>query len=800
MEIKITPTHSMFVFIKYRIIRLLNSIMAITLFGKKKLGRQPTRPKKIFGGILALFFAAYMLFVFTVQTNDKLMTLFSVTGHVEVVKGVETYPAWSCLKTFYVVDQELDWCKEVPPAQNSLVPKMTKDLLVVILSMIVLTVFFNATMGKELAAPEWDLEWLYTLPMPFSTLIFTRIIERTIVNPAAIYFLLIFLTVLGFHLNFGYLSFVVGIVGMLLLSFLISIFRTVLDTGLRMVWQPSRLKNIQAAITVVSMFFLIALISPMLSNQSILFRIARTFEFSLIWNPASLTINALTAATFSNAMPYLFGLIFEIAIVYALSYQFLKSVLKKGVTVSGARSAQKRGAIAIPFKFEFWLRLFSPLQLKELKLLIRDKNMALQTVFMPLIIVGVQLLVVGEGHWKTWFTAKYSILAATAFGIGTYSLVFSALTIFNTEGGALWMLYTVPEKIENLIKQKLYLWLSVALFYPLVIFAINFGLTREIDLSSLGFIILTLLGVAIMSVVAVCFSLFGFSVPADDAATAKPNLTLSYLFMIIAAFYGTAIAIDDLWLKIVLLILITAMSLSLVQKARDHIPFLLDKAAMPPPTVSLSDGLIATLAFLMLQNITMFLLVIGRKVQARHISISYAAAGIIVVGVLSLVYWRKKTSNVPLIFSSKPWAQQFKSVSLGFILGCVSGMLGIGYLWLCRSNGAFADELQTNIHLGERSPLWIAFLVLIAAPLVEEFLFRGIIFSGLKRSWSTLASALLSAAIFASIHPPVSVMPVFVVGLATAYVYERTQILAAPMMTHITYNFFVLVVVRFYNF
>ena len=69
-----------------------------------------------------------------------------------------------------------------------------------------------------------------------------------------------------------------------------------------------------------------------------------------------------------------------------------------------------------------------------------------------------------------------------------------------------------------------------------------------------------------------------------------------------------------------------------------------------------------------------------------------------------------------------------------------------------------------------------------------EFIFRGLIFGGLRRSLGFPAAALASAAIFAIVHAPASVVPVFGLGLAAALVYERTRMLAGPMIVHATYN------------
>jgi membrane protease YdiL (CAAX protease family) len=46
----------------------------------------------------------------------------------------------------------------------------------------------------------------------------------------------------------------------------------------------------------------------------------------------------------------------------------------------------------------------------------------------------------------------------------------------------------------------------------------------------------------------------------------------------------------------------------------------------------------------------------------------------------------------------------------------------------------------------------------------------------------------LSAALFAIVHPAVSIVPVFALGMCTAYAYERGKGLLAPMLVHAIYN------------
>jgi ABC-2 type transport system permease protein len=79
-------------------------------------------------------------------------------------------------------------------------------------------------------------------------------------------------------------------------------------------------------------------------------------------------------------------------------------------------------------------------------------------------------------------------------------------------------------------------------------------------------------------------------------------------------------------------------------------------------------------------------------------------------------------------------------------------------------------------------------LTVVAAPLCEEFIFRGLIFGGLRRSMGLAPAMLMSAALFAIVHPPASTVPVFVLGLGTAFVYDRTRSLLGPMLVHAVYN------------
>lgn len=83
--------------------------------------------------------------------------------------------------------------------------------------------------------------------------------------------------------------------------------------------------------------------------------------------------------------------------------------------------------------------------------------------------------------------------------------------------------------------------------------------------------------------------------------------------------------------------------------------------------------------------------------------------------------------------------------------------------------------------------------IVIAAPILEEFFYRGILFSGLlKKGWSFIPAALLSSGLFALIHLNwAQGVNAFLIGLIAAGLYYLTGDLRIPILFHLINNLFV---------
>jgi hypothetical protein len=172
------------------------------------------------------------------------------------------------------------------------------------------------------------------------------------------------------------------------------------------------------------------------------------------------------------------------------------------------------------------------------------------------------------------------------------------------------------------------------------------------------------------------------------------------------------------------------------------------------------------------------------KLTASMVWIAYAGAGAITYGVMRITYWRAGTADVPRMLGPNV----ARAALLGVAGGAVAAAFGLAYVMAARAYDWFPVFHRLGHAPDVATMLWLGTLAVIAAPIFEEFIFRGLIFGGLRRSLGVGTAALASAAIFALVHPPASVVPVFVLGLCTAFVYERTRMLAASMIVHALYN------------
>lgn len=92
----------------------------------------------------------------------------------------------------------------------------------------------------------------------------------------------------------------------------------------------------------------------------------------------------------------------------------------------------------------------------------------------------------------------------------------------------------------------------------------------------------------------------------------------------------------------------------------------------------------------------------------------------------------------------------------------------------------------------ERSPWLIGyslFLACVLGPVLEEIFFRGFCYPAFKKKWGVKWALVLSAGFFSLIHQNAfAFLPVFILGFALGYLYEKRGTLIPSIILHVIHN------------
>jgi hypothetical protein len=127
--------------------------------------------------------------------------------------------------------------------------------------------------------------------------------------------------------------------------------------------------------------------------------------------------------------------------------------------------------------------------------------------------------------------------------------------------------------------------------------------------------------------------------------------------------------------------------------------------------------------------------------------------------------------------------------SLTLIIIYISALLGLLF-WLSSSIPTTPLPVVHSMFKKQFSTDALSIIrIVIAAPILEEILFRGIILRGLLKGYPTYKAILISAIFFAVIHiNPLQAFFAFFGGSFIGWVYYKTQSVIPGMVVHATIN------------
>ncbi|WP_210367899.1 type II CAAX endopeptidase family protein [Bacillus sp. REN3] len=164
--------------------------------------------------------------------------------------------------------------------------------------------------------------------------------------------------------------------------------------------------------------------------------------------------------------------------------------------------------------------------------------------------------------------------------------------------------------------------------------------------------------------------------------------------------------------------------------------------------------------------------------------ISFSLTLLIVLLLLRKEYKTSDMRNAASPANSISWAIAgiFLALMAQSIAASIESMVGIEM---------GSENTQQIIKLIERFPI-VILVSSIIGPILEEIVFRKIIFGSLHKRMNFFLAALISSVIFALAHAePEHILLYSAMGFTFAFLYVKTKRIIVPIVAHVTMNTFV---------
>jgi membrane protease YdiL (CAAX protease family) len=645
--------------------------------------------------------------------------------------------------------------------------------------------------GRDLTDVDARFEWLFSFPVPARSLFLSRILAMAFTAPTAWVLLCPFYATVFVCAGFGAYAVPLGVLATLYVGVFSGALRTLLETALPRLLSPPNVARVQAALMLVAYATMLASFATVYSPDADWF-LARALALPDAWLYAPLSAPlALTGGARAAAASALVMLACAVSIPFG-TVLVAEHLVRGGVVVG---TGAYRGARGTPAAAPLGKGLFRGVVKKELRALFRDRQLRTQAFVTPVMIAAFQIWLNPSLLASLGESPRH--VATAAFATGMFPLLTGAFGGLAMESNALWLLYTAPVRLERLLASKLYVWVGVAWSFALLVFAgLGFRSPRLV-LSMLPYVPFVLGGIFVYAIIALGVGALGTD-PLESEARRRIRPSSAYLFMILASLFGYALYSPSLWAKLVQLVLSALLAFALWQKLRDHLPYALDPTEAPPASIAVADGLLAALGFFVFQGLGVLLFGGHEGSMARDLLVAFVWAG----GLTALVsVWLFSRSRLPDLLRAlgvrAPRGSDFRHAVRALVVGTLGGVAAAAFGLVYQAlivRVPFLERLIEDASKFSREELagggraWFFVLAVGAAPLFEEFIFRGILYTGFRRSIGAVWAAFASALVFALVHPAVSALPVFVMAFFAASVYERFRWLGAPIATHMTYN------------
>ncbi len=426
---------------------------------------------------------------------------------------------------------------------------------------------------------------------------------------------------------------------------------------------------------------------------------------------------------------------------------------------------------------------------KETLLMKSDFNILTNSLFMPLSIIVMEIMILKELITVSNLSHAMNMMAAAAM----YFCLFGPINAVGSEGQSISMLESLPIHPHTILRKKAVFWIIVAeaFFIPAAM-----GVGWYLKLSLEARMILPF-WTAMMTAAFVWVSVSMSAIYAKyEGKVLQQRSTLTGK-MLAALAMGVAIPVKDFSANsFVAAMVFIFLGISLQMKAAETLENRLDPAQILSPEYKAHD---AFLIILVIMGVQRFVAAVVSVLPSEPSLvwpwlISYVFSMVILLRT-TWSYTRDRFPSVPQALGLSKlgggwlWAGIVIALPMAFLVGRT-------YLELLDRNGVeiFSQDAQVwNAAVALFGHSWALVIMIIVfcilAPLVEEAFFRGffdraLLNLGWKRAWSLAVNGFF----FAMLHPPISMPIVFLLGIMCAMLLRRSGSLWPGIALHAIYN------------
>ncbi len=171
------------------------------------------------------------------------------------------------------------------------------------------------------------------------------------------------------------------------------------------------------------------------------------------------------------------------------------------------------------------------------------------------------------------------------------------------------------------------------------------------------------------------------------------------------------------------------------------------------------------------------------------LAIQYALTLTIEIGVLLWLVRKRQAGKLGL--GLRRASDKWYLVAFGLYFAQIVIIIGIFALVNALLPAVDTEEQQAVFEFGRSGwGYWLtAVSAVVIAPIIEELLFRGVLFAGLAKRWPVWLAAIVSSLAFAVLHGQVNVgIYTFILGCLLSWLYVRSGSIYPGMLVHFLNN------------